>query len=85
MSSRNWMSDGACHGIDTNLFYPLGSGEPDSPEPEAACLRCPVRYECGEYALETRQAGYWGGMTEDERDAERHRRQRRALRGGEAA
>jgi WhiB family redox-sensing transcriptional regulator len=85
MSSRDWMADAACHGTEPDLFFPLGTGEPDSPEVVAACRRCSVRRECGEYAIETRQAGYWGGMSEDERAGERRRRQRRALRDGAAA
>jgi WhiB family redox-sensing transcriptional regulator len=32
------------------------------------CERCPVRAQCLDWALHTRQdAGIWGGMTEDER------------------
>jgi WhiB family redox-sensing transcriptional regulator len=80
-----WTRLAGCEGMETSLFYPLGKGAPDSPEPVAACARCPVRRECLEYALESRQSGYWGGMSEDKRDAERRRRQRRALRTGAAA
>lgn len=42
------------------------------------CAACPVRAECLAYALgRPDKHGIWGGMTEDERDAERRRRQRR--------
>jgi WhiB family redox-sensing transcriptional regulator len=34
------------------------------------CLRCPVRRECADHALLTREPyGVWGGLTEDDRSA----------------
>jgi WhiB family redox-sensing transcriptional regulator len=37
---------------------------------KAICARCPVKAECLEYALDTREAfGVWGSLNEDERRA----------------
>jgi WhiB family redox-sensing transcriptional regulator len=58
--SRNWVSNGACYGADTELFFPIAT---------AVCGRCKVRADCLSYALETMQHGIWGGTTEDERAA----------------
>jgi hypothetical protein len=79
MTPLDWTVRAACDGMDTNLFYPLGGGQPESPEPVAACLRCLVVHECREFALTSRQSGYWGGMTEVDRASEHRRRLRQAL------
>jgi WhiB family transcriptional regulator, redox-sensing transcriptional regulator len=46
------------------------------PLPPIECRRCAVAARCLAYALQTRQAGIWGGTTQEERRAttERHRR-----------
>lgn len=49
--------------MDPELWFPVSRDE-DTTVARAACLRCPVRWECGRYALETGQmdgiwAGYW--------------------------
>ncbi len=69
-----WREDAACRGLDTDIFFP--DTQEDAEEAKAICAICPVREECLEYALATRQDdGVWGGMTETER-----RRLRRRLR-----
>ena len=77
LAAQGWRSRALCAGDDTELWFPVGSGDAD-PRAKAVCQMCRVRTDCLEYALATGQAGYWGGMTEDERKAERRRRQRRA-------
>lgn len=64
--SEEWRKDAACRGKPTTvLFFPAG------PEYEVVpdlCHVCPVRQECLDYAVVTKQAqGVWGGMTSKER------------------
>jgi len=72
----------ACKGADLNLFFGpdaefVTARQQREAQAKAICARCPVRAECLEYALDTREAyGIWGGATEDERRA--MLRQRRA-------
>lgn len=33
-----------------------------------ACKACPVREQCLEWALRTGEQGYWGGMSQTQRD-----------------
>jgi WhiB family redox-sensing transcriptional regulator len=66
------MSSGACHGADTELFFPVataGRALEQVNSAKAVCVRCKVRADCLSYALETMQHGIWGGTTEDERAA----------------
>jgi WhiB family redox-sensing transcriptional regulator len=68
--------DAACRGIDSNLFFP------DSDDAEIAkqvCEECSVRWDCLEFALDTKQkVGVWGGATERERRRILRRRRRSA-------
>lgn len=69
-----WREDAACRGKETNVFFPATDEE--AGPAKAICATCPVREECLEFALLTRQEdGIWGGTTETER-----RRLRRRLR-----
>lgn len=70
-----WQLQAACRGIDPELFHP-GPGESPAPA-QAVCARCPVRAECGDWALfgGVEHHGIWGGLTE--RDRRRIRRARR--------
>lgn len=68
------MSCGACHGADTELFFPIATAGRTLKQihsAKAVCGRCKVRADCLSYALETRQHGIWGGTTGDERAAMR--------------
>jgi WhiB family redox-sensing transcriptional regulator len=69
-----WQWRAACRGDDSGLFFApshLESREArDARERRAKtiCGECPVRAECLEYALRTREPhGIWGGMNELER------------------
>lgn len=77
ITSQPWYTQAGCDGLDTEMWFPVGSNPPD-PVARSVCLACPVRVDCLEFSIATRQAGVWGGMTEDERKAEMKRRQRRA-------
>jgi WhiB family redox-sensing transcriptional regulator len=57
-----WMHDALCRGQDPDLFFPE-RGVPTT-EAKAICARCPVRYDCREYAIEHRiPNGIWGGLS----------------------
>jgi WhiB family transcriptional regulator, redox-sensing transcriptional regulator len=75
-----WMQQAACHGHDYRRWFPTGVQEPDELA-LALCSRCPVAACCLDYSFGAPggrvEAGVWGGLTEDERQAERRRRQRR--------
>ncbi|MGI9006010.1 MAG: WhiB family transcriptional regulator [Streptosporangiaceae bacterium] len=67
----DWRSQSACLTADPELFFPLSSMGPSLEqltEAKKVCGRCPVRAECLDFALSTRQVhGVWGGMSEQER------------------
>jgi len=57
--------------MDGDIFFPAGSRYQvaiQAMEAKRVCGACPVRAECLDWAVETRQdAGVWGGLTENER------------------
>jgi WhiB family redox-sensing transcriptional regulator len=70
-----WQHRAACRG-EAALFFPDNADESRTDrrirerQAKAICGRCPVRDECLEYALRTReQHGVWGGLNEYERRA----------------
>ena len=72
-----WREDAACRGADVEIFFPPTDEAAD--QAKAICAACPVREECLEYALLTRQDdGVWGGLTETERRRLRRRLRERA-------
>ena len=74
-SVREWVSSGACRGLDPALFYPERGAS--TKEAREVCAGCPVRLECLEYALVNGEKfGIWGGQSE------RARRRLRRMRGG---
>jgi WhiB family redox-sensing transcriptional regulator len=84
MSLPLLISEGACHGIGTHLFFgPEGErGEEKRArdrQAAAVCAGCPVRAECLDYAISVPEKyGTWGGLNEDLRAKERNRRMKRA-------
>ncbi|MEA2829070.1 MAG: WhiB family transcriptional regulator, redox-sensing transcriptional regulator [Actinomycetota bacterium] len=71
---ENWRQQSACRDLDTNIFFP--ATDADAGPAKAVCAACPVREECLEYAIATRQDdGVWGGLDETERRRLRRRRQ----------
>lgn len=75
VSTRNldWQADAACRDTETDIFFP--ASESDAGPALAVCRICPVRHECLEWALATRQNdGIWGGATDSERRRIRRRR-----------
>lgn len=81
--SWGWQNDAACRGESLTLFFGIdGERGPEreirEQKAKAICSKCPVRKECGDYAISRPEKyGYWS-MSEDERQVERRRRQRRA-------
>lgn len=81
----SWYERAECRGMDPDMFFPLGSTAVEDVAKikcaKAACARCPVRGECLNSAIDAwlryGKFGIWGGLTEDERAAERRRRMRR--------
>ena len=73
-SEDGWQVRAACRGRDATLFFSPAAGElkEDKMAREATaksiCRECPVRIECLEFALESREPyGIWGGTNELER------------------
>jgi WhiB family transcriptional regulator, redox-sensing transcriptional regulator len=61
-----WMERSACRGLDPNLFFPE-RGQPTETA-KGVCGECPVREDCLDYSIRTRQVwGVWGGTSERER------------------
>lgn len=76
---ENWRQRAACTGLDTGIFFPASDAE--SGPAKAVCDGCPVRDQCLEWALATRQEdGVWGGLTDNERRRLRRRRRDAARR-----
>jgi WhiB family redox-sensing transcriptional regulator len=67
-----WRFEAHCADQDPDLFFPVGSSGPalrQTLRAKAICAQCPVRLECLEWAVETRQPhGVWGGLDEIERE-----------------
>ncbi|MGH8904853.1 MAG: WhiB family transcriptional regulator [Egibacteraceae bacterium] len=78
----SWRDKARCLGMDSELFFPIGTTGPAMEQTErakAVCRKCPVVHECLEWALSTNQdAGVWGDKTEDERRTLRRARRRTA-------
>ena len=72
--TTEWQQSGLCRAGDSTVFFPPTTFE-HKPEREtresrakAICARCPVRSECLDWALATREPhGVWGGYSESER------------------
>jgi WhiB family redox-sensing transcriptional regulator len=61
-----------CRGINTEIFF-VPQSEFQSRALERGvlrkvCARCPIRQQCLEVAVAYEEKGYWGGMSESERN-----------------
>ena len=95
----SWRESATCRNADTEMFFPevdKEAGQPSVVDRKAAagltrqalalCAVCPVRIECLEFSLRTRQLdGIWGGLTEEQRRSLRRRRQVAARRDAAAS
>lgn len=68
---EDWREYAACRYAEPELFFPVPSSDKAGAQvalAKAVCKACPVRRECLQFALATRQShGIWGGMSERER------------------
>jgi WhiB family redox-sensing transcriptional regulator len=82
--AADWRAAGACRTADPDLFFPVAIGAAARPQVTRAlliCDGCPVKQDCLDFALRTReQAGIWGGTTPEERVRVLHARHRRPAR-----
>lgn len=73
----DWLFRAACRAEEPELFFPVGTEGPglaQTARAKAVCRRCPVMIRCRTWALSTGQvAGVWGGLSEADRRALRHR------------
>lgn len=79
-ASMDWRDHAACRDVNPDLFFPFGTSGASLLQIDAAkqiCRTCPVCGPCLRWALDSGDAGIWGGTTEDER---RNLRRRRAAR-----
>lgn len=61
-----WQARAACRGVDPSLFFP--ETRKDSDTAMKICAGCPVRLQCLDFAIVTREAqGVWGGTNERQR------------------
>ncbi|MFJ6771775.1 WhiB family transcriptional regulator [Kitasatospora sp. NPDC091257] len=74
---RDWREHALCREEDPELFFPVGTRGPalrQIAHAKAVCNRCPVRTECLQWALATKQeAGVWGGASQNELRAARRK------------
>jgi WhiB family redox-sensing transcriptional regulator len=72
----DWQEDALCTQVDPELFFPDKGGS--AREAKLICQSCVVREICLEYALENHeQVGIWGGLSGEERKAQRRQRELR--------
>ena len=73
----DWRDYAACRDLDPDLFFPVGTSGASLIQIDQAkqiCRTCPVCGPCLRWALDTGDAGVWGGTTADERRTRRSRR-----------
>lgn len=63
---KDWYESAACHGMDTERFFPMNDNLPDQ-EIIDTCRDCPVRADCLQHAVDIDAQGYWGGTTRRQR------------------
>ncbi len=67
LTSRLWMAEGACLGMEADMFYP-GLADPATlRQAKRVSAPCPVATECLDCALTNQARGVWGGTSERER------------------
>jgi WhiB family redox-sensing transcriptional regulator len=77
LPAGGWQNDAACKDADAEMFF--SNDEADREAALALCSACPVRMECLEHAIATRESyGIWGGTDEHERKRLIRRRRRAA-------
>jgi WhiB family redox-sensing transcriptional regulator len=63
-----WTKEARCAEVDTEVFYPEKGDSSSADAARRICMRCEVRLQCLEYALDNREVyGIWGGTNERDR------------------
>ncbi|MFI2761347.1 WhiB family transcriptional regulator [Streptomyces echinatus] len=77
--ATDWRDEGSCREYDPDLFFTDGKGQGEQTRAaQAICHGCPVRIQCGEYAIEAGEYwGIWGGMNQTQLRAVRRRKEQR--------
>ncbi len=57
----------ACRGMDTEMFFPASTDDAGHRAAYRVCSGCPIRAECGAWALEHETHGIWGGLSQNAR------------------
>lgn len=71
----DWMRDALCAQIGGDLWYPGKGEDNNAAKAKQTCLRCELRDQCLNYALEREERwGIWGGLTYKQRVKIRDRR-----------
>lgn len=69
MAKQDWMREGLCTSLSPeeadDIFF-IGPGK-SSKRARLFCAGCPVKRDCGNYALTYDEQGIWAGNTEDDR------------------
>ncbi len=65
--STGWMARANCVGMDTDTHFFPERGGVVTKEARLACSDCPVAAECLQYARDNDLLGFWGGLTENQR------------------
>lgn len=73
-SYDSWMEEALCAQVDPDMWFPP-VGERGT-EAKKICMRCPVREQCLDYALNASENPYgiWGGVGQHNRNAMRRER-----------
>ena len=85
--TRAWETRAACRtaGLPLDAWFPE-PGHPVDPAALRVCWACPVREDCLEHAIETRETdGVWGGLSAKQRRSLIRSRARDASRARRAA
>lgn len=64
---EHWREHAACRGVSVHLFYPERWDNESIANAIAVCNTCLVKQHCLDEALEKREPGVWGGMSERQR------------------
>ena len=76
-AGTDWRDRAACRDVDPDVFFPIGTSGASLlqiDEAKQICRTCPVCGPCLRWALDSGDAGVWGGTTEDERRNDRQLR-----------
>lgn len=63
LTPEPWTAAALCQQTDPDLFFPAPGDKATAAAAKRICTACPVRTECLEYAIRTRQPhGIWAGI-----------------------